>query len=133
MKEGGGTYSPEDRKRANFRLVLDSVVHCETTAAPRFVTLRFNEVAERNGLEPVTQDAVEKMLEELKAAGYLTSSMETSLLSPGRKKQPYYKRTSKQLPDDPGTPPRTPSAPAAVKSRPPAEDGDEVAKRFRRS
>lgn len=131
MKEGGGSYSPEDRKRDNLRLVLASVVHCEAAAAPRFVTLRFNEVAERHGLEPVTQDAVERMLDELTAAGYLTKKRGRSLLNPHHM-QDYYQRTDKELPDDPGTPPRPPSAPAAVKSRPPADDSDDVLRQLRR-
>ncbi len=130
MKEGGGTYSPEERKRDNLRLVVESVVHCAEAAAPRFVTLRFNEVAEARGLEPLTRDAVERMLEELTAAGYLTKKRGRSLLNP-HNMQNYYQRTDKALPDDPGTPPRTPSAPAAVKSRPPAEDDDDVVKQFR--
>lgn len=79
------------------RLILQSVVDCEEAAAPRFVTLRYNELAEKNGLEPTTEGNIANKLRKLEKNGYLTSKLATSLLTPAREAR-YYTRTKKELP-----------------------------------
>lgn len=80
------------------RLILQCVLDCEEAAAPRFVTLRYNELAEKNGLEPTTENNIANKLRKLEKNGYLTSKLGKSLLTPAKDAR-YYSRTKKELPE----------------------------------